>query len=62
MDNFHKNKTEELPKKNKIYEKLEDGAFAKALERELQLLQKQQIQEFKSRYDYPHDYPPKKMN
>jgi hypothetical protein len=58
MDNFHKNKTEELPKKNKIYEKLEDGAFAKALERELQLLQKQQIQEFKSHYDYPS----KRMN
>jgi hypothetical protein len=58
MDNFHKNKIEELPKKNKKYEKLEDGAFAKALERELRLLQKQQIQEFKSRYDYPS----KRMN
>lgn len=58
MENFHKNKVEELPKKNKIYEKLEDGAFAKALERELQLLQKQQIQEFKLRYDYPS----KRMN
>lgn len=47
MDNFHKDKIEELPKKNKIYEKLEDGAFAKALEEELRL-QRQQTEELQS--------------
>ena len=58
MDNFHKSKIE-LPQKNKVYEKLEDGAFAKALERELQLLQKQQNKEFQSHY---LDYPSKRVN